>query len=491
MHHKPGFPFFRTLPNVNSYRDEKYNQEGLYNFSFGTSFGNRQGRDRYNDNPAYENIMKNHPSLSFFIMNGDYIYEDTRTAANRPHTIFMFRQDYRNYLDRGRGMSRFFRHVPTFFMYDDHETFSDLEGTGEIGLKNGKWLYRDVSLHPWYEYNGWANYQGPDNQPILWGMAQVKEGKSVLYDPNARFKSLRLDAISNIHVHMGQKNAGVYAVREIIDDNRIRVTPSFTKNGTCRYTVGSHHYFDWKVSNCHFFYCDTRGERTRYLPAKAKDADRFLLGETQRKWLLDGVKNTDADSIFVISTVSWMMYHTNFHVTDNPKIVAGRSVKEDGFTGAVVERDILIKAFDKLEKPVILLTGDLHNAFVVQISDNVWEMMMGPIGSANHPVATACNPPYGGWFDSEGTHVKIKWTSGFPNEVSYKRLRHNYYGIVNVNNVMKSGRQTKHGHFWVAYDEPQIVAQIYDAYTGKLIYAEGISTADAKPKRGVKKPSVR
>ena len=141
---------------------------------------------------------------------------------------------------------------------------------------------------------------------------------------------------------------------------------------------------------------------------------------------------------------------------------------------------MLLDFLDGLDKQVVVLTGDLHNAFAVQISDNVWEFMIGPLASANHPIATAGNPPYGGWFDSEGRKVKIKWVAGFPNEVSYQRLRNNYYGLIQVNNVMKSARQNEPGLHWVAYDEPQIVVQVYDAYTGELVYAEGISAVDAR-----------
>ena len=136
--------------------------------------------------------------------------------------------------------------------------------------------------------------------------------------------------------------------------------------------------------------------------------------------------------------------------------------------------------FDQLDKPVIILTGDLHNAFAVQISDNVWEFMLGPINSANHPISTAGNPPYGGWFDSEGRKVKIKWVAGFPNEVSFTRLRNKYYGLIQVNNALKSARQNEPGLHWVAYDEPQVVVRIHDGYTGQLVYAEGISTIDAR-----------
>jgi phosphodiesterase/alkaline phosphatase D-like protein len=483
MDYEPGFPHFRTLPDADAYRDEKYNPDGRFNLRFAVTFGNRQTSNipKYRNPPGYVVFNEQYEDdLDFFIMNGDYIYEEFRTRDNRPHTPDMFRADYKSYLEQSPDMAEFFRHVPTFFTYDDHETYSDLEGTGEIGLGKGKWLYRDVALGPWYEYAGWANFSGPQRQPIRWGEGSYTKDEDILLDANADFSTLRPEAVSTIHVHDGP-NAGVYGFVQVVDQHRLRVKPAFQAGATGSYSIGTHHYFDWKPGNCHFFFLDTRGERTRYIPEKALDEDRFLLGATQEHWLTEGVRQTDADFIFVVSSVSWMIYHTNFHVLPDPSnIPPGRSEKEDGFTGAVAERDRLLKVFDGLGKPVLLFTGDLHNAFAVQISDNVWEFMTGPFNSFDHPRATAGNPPYGGWFDSEGTKVKIKWVAGFPNELSYQRLRSKFYGVVQVNNALKSGRPESPGLHWVAYDAPQVVVRIHDAWTGDLVYAEGISTLDAE-----------
>ena len=32
--------------------------------------------------------------------------------------------------------------------------------------------------------------------------------------------------------------------------------------------------------------------------------------------------------------------------------------------------------------------------------------------------------------------------------------------------------------WWTAYDSPQVVVRFHDGYTGKLVYAEGISLVD-------------
>jgi hypothetical protein len=104
--------------------------------------------------------------------------------------------------------------------------------------------------------------------------------------------------------------------------------------------------------------------------------------------------------------------------------------------------------------------------------------MCGPLNSAAHPIGTAGKPPFGGCYDSAGRKVKIKWVAGFPDNVHYTRLHGTYYATVQVNNVFKSARPEGAGCQWIAYDSPQVVVRFHDGYTGKLLYAEGISLVD-------------
>ena len=55
--------------------------------------------------------------------------------------------------------------------------------------------------------------------------------------------------------------------------------------------------------------------------------------------------------------------------------------------------------------------------------------------------------------------------------------------MVSVNNLIPSVRPEGSGYQFVAYDEPQVGVQYYDGYTGKLLYAEGVSTLEAKKDR--------
>jgi len=484
------WPSFKTLPVGDIYVHEKHNPNGLFNVCFATSFCNNIKTFKYRDElPGFANLLRNQgQDVMFYLNNGDNIYEVYRTRDNRPHDDpDLFRADYKYYLDYGRHLAAYYRYVPQLFTYDDHEIVSDLEGTGEIGLQKGKWLYRDIGLKAWCEYQGWANFRGPQSQPIVRGSAKINKGSDVLHDPDIDFSKLSPEAVSNIHIMLQHKNAGVYEWVERIDDHRIRISPPFRANEECEYSIGTHHYFDFTVGNCHFLVLDTRGERTRYDPEKVRDPGQFILGATQCAWLKKCIAETKSDFIFIISSVPWIMYHTDFHgakmrgVPPRVSPITKRSYKEDGFTGALVEREELLNFFDSLRQQVVIFTGDLHCAFATQITDNVWEFMTGPMGSGNHPRSTAGFPPKGGWFDSEGRKVLVKWMASAPDEVPYWRSRANFYGVIHVNNVHKvSG--TKDGEvIWVAYDVPQVVVSIYDAYSGKLVYAEGISLAQSKP----------
>ena len=92
--------------------------------------------------------------------------------------------------------------------------------------------------------------------------------------------------------------------------------------------------------------------------------------------------------------------------------------------------------------------------------------------------------PFGGPWQSQGRPVYVKWVGTFPDNVHYSRLRQPYYAVIQVNNVSRSPRPAGTGYQWVAFDAPQLVVRFHDGYTGKLVYAEGISAgalADSNP----------
>ncbi|MDP6721532.1 MAG: alkaline phosphatase D family protein, partial [Pirellulaceae bacterium] len=418
----------------------------------------------------------------FGIVNGDVIYEERRDGS-----LAGIRDNYQIYLDRGRSFNNLFRRIPALFTFDDHDVGWDIHGCGQIGLGEGRHLIRDLGLRGYEEYLSWANPRGAQSGKVRFGTAKVERGRNVLFDPDADFRSLDPATVSTIHLGNYTRgtslkreaeapaNAGVYGLVKVIDRQHLEITPAAKADETLGYSIGTHHYYDWRISNCHFFALDTRGERSNRNPRDRADPSLFILGETQKRWLIDGVKKTDAQFVFLISPDPWTIYHTAAHVGGDDQ-----DDKGDGFPSFTHERQQLIEFLDGIDKPVLIFTGDVHASASVKITDNVWEMMCGPLGSTGHPLGTLGNPPTGGKWNSKGQDVEIRWVTGFPNNLPYARIRNTYYGMVQVNNVLKVGRPDGRGYQWNAYDEPQVVVRWHDGYTGRLVYAESITTRDAR-----------
>jgi hypothetical protein len=498
-YHDP-WPSFRTLPDQSVSHDPKHNPRGLFNFAF--SLGCCASQDpfrsggQYTSPPTFDTLLHQFgDEIAFHIMNGDTTYEELRDGTREG-----VRANYRLYWERGRSWARLLRNVPTLFTYDDHEIGWDIHGCGEVGLGAGKWLIRDVGTSVWNEYCGWASYPGRQHGKTRFGRAVFEAGSPRLHDREADFATLDLATVSTLHVapytpamdgtrliHKPVKqfdqNAGVYGIVRIVDSQTLELDRPVKVDGTATYSIGTHHWYDWQVGNCHFFALDTRGERTRPNFADYRDTTRFILGEAQKKWLLEGVARSTADFIFVISPDPFVIYHTAYHV--DPE--RGGVPKGDGFASFVHQREQLISELDKLDKPVLVFTGDVHASASVQVTDNVWEMMCGPMGSTNHPLGTCGGGtmPLGGKWESQGRPVRVKWIGTFPDNVHYSRLRQPYFAVVQVNNVTPSPRPEGVGYQWVAFDAPQVVVRWHDGYTGRLIYAEGISAEVAARSPGI------
>ncbi|MGB7329488.1 MAG: alkaline phosphatase D family protein [Rubripirellula sp.] len=477
------WPSFRTLPDATTAVDAVNNPSGSFNLSFAIGHCASQAPDnsggQYVNTPAYDSIRRHHADeVSFGIVNGDVIYEEMRDG-----TIGGVRDNYKLYFSRGRSFANLFRRIPAMFTFDDHDVGWDIHGCGQIGLGEGRHLIRDVGLKAYEDYLGWANPTGAQRGRIRLGRGEVKRGDTTLHDPDADFTDLSTNQVSTVHLGNytrgvkivprrpdAPKNAGVYGLKRVVDATRLEITPPAKADEQVDYSIGTHHYYDYRVGNSHFFALDTRGERSDRNAKDRRDPSLFILGETQKKWLLDGVENTDADFIFLISPDPWMIYHTAAHVggddTDD---------KGDGFPSFLAERQELLDRLDAVKQPVVIFTGDVHASASVKISDNVWEMMCGPLGSTGHPIGTLGNPPNSGKWSSMGREVDIRWLSEFPNNLPYQQIRNTYYGIVQINNVLRAGSPGG-GYQFVAYDRPHVIIRWHDGYTGHLVYSETIHT---------------
>jgi len=494
---------FRTLPDAGDYVDEKLNPEGLFNFSFEFACGNNQtpGDGIGPAMPSFKTMLEKHKDeIHFAIQNGDWLYESQREfnpaqwaaqvdvapgevpkVVRVAPTVVGVWQNYKHFLNQSENLCRWHREVPSFFTYDDHEILNDVWGAGTPGLRDRRAVFRDIGVKAWYDYLGWSN-PTEFGQPVHFGKARLSEGSDVLVDPEAEFTKLDLTQASNLHVHWGtptagvndnaldgvggDPNAGVYEIVNVLDATHLRIRPAARQNGTASYSIGRRSYWRMRVANCDFFVTDTRGQRQMHDTRRPDQPGLSMLGPGQRDWLIDGINQSDADFIFVVSSVNFMIPH-----------VGGGAIrsenKDDAWTVFFDEREKLINFWDSLAKPVFVLTGDLHNSFAIRITDNVWEMASGPHNSNNHWYTDEGSRPANGRFKYGPREVDIRWSTHFQSDIPRDRLLHPTYCVVQVNNVYDNPKQLGR-HRWVAYPRPQVIFRYHDGRTGRLRYAESI-----------------
>lgn len=494
---------FRTLPSPKAYRDPRLNPKGLFNFRFEFACGNNQnpGQGAGPNGPAFKTMLeKLKGKIAFAIQNGDWLYEDQREYTTRQWlkqvgadvrdiprhvqvapTITGVWENYKIYLQRGKNLSQWHRHIPSFFTFDDHEMLNDIYGAGTPGLRDRRAVFRDIGTRAWYDYLGWSD-PVPFKQKIHFGEAKLEKGSDTLTDPGANFTKLNLKEMANLHVHWGgptagvndnalddvggDPNAGVYAIEKVLSKNQLRISPAAKANGTVSYTIGRKSYSKFRVSNCDFYLLDTRTHREQHDIENPGKKGLSMLGKDQVQWLQNSMKNSDADFFFVVSSVNFMIPHVG-----GGKVRATN--KDDAWTVFLDEREKLIRFWDKLGKPVFVLTGDLHNSFAIKITDRVWEFASGPHNSNNHRIKDEGNRPANGEFNSQGRKCDIRWSSYFLDDIPRDQLQHPMYCVIQVNNVFNTPTKVN-GTRWMAFPKPHVIVQYYDGRTGDLRYAETI-----------------
>jgi phosphodiesterase/alkaline phosphatase D-like protein len=462
---------FRTMPRGEDFKNSEYNPDGKFNFRFEFACGNNQrgGGDSAGPELATYDTMNREirDSLHFAILNGDWLYEQQREypasswmqqVGLRPDqkpdvvdyapTIVGVWENYKTYLSRGRNLAEWHRHVPSFYTYDDHETINDIYGTAEVGYVNRRAVFRDIGVAAWYHYLAWANPQAHDTQ-IHFGRGQFKTGSDVLTDPKADFTQLNLNDHANLHVH----------------------NPSAVADGQVSYSIGRRCYGKWAMGNCDFFFVDTRSHRDLHDVDNPAKPGASILGKQQLEWLKDGISASESDFIFIVSSVNFMVPHVGSGGgADKQETVK----KDDAWTVFLEEREELIQFWDKLEQPVFVLTGDLHNSFAIKITDNVWEFASGPHNSINHaPQDDEGNRPPNGKFKYGPRECDIRWSSYVLNDIPRAHRTYPHYCVVQVNNVFNNP-VTFGNERWVAFPHPQVIFQFFDGFTGELRYSETI-----------------
>ncbi|TWT61474.1 alkaline phosphatase D family protein [Rubinisphaera italica] len=498
---------FLTLPSVEGSRNEKYNPKGLFNFRFeaGSCANQNPLHGIGHSLPLYQTMLRElADDINFGIMNGDWLYEELRdtpvetwTAKNRlteektpdivrnaPSIVGVW-ENYKLYQSRGVPLAQWHRQVPSVFTFDDHELVNDIWGCGSAGRRHRRTVFRDIGIQAWFDYLGWANPTVSD-QSAHFGKAQFIKGSKLLKDSKADFTHLPLDQMANLHVHWGTPNAGVndiiydddsgnpnarvYDIVRVVDKHTLELSHAAVADGEASYSIGRRSYGTFRVSNCQFFLLDTKTYREMHDVKQPDKPGLTMLGKDQREWLLKEMRTSDAEFFFVVSSVPFMIPHSGAGGFEFDALN-----KEEAWVVFLEEREMLIDTWDEIGKPVFVMTGDLHNSFAIQVTDNVWEFCCGPHNSVNHvPELDEADRPITGHFQSGPRACNIRWSSYVLPDLPRLERLYPYYCVVQVNNVFNMPQKVG-GKRLVAYPHPQVIFQYYEGRTGKLAYAEAIS----------------
>ena len=496
---------FRTLPRGDDSANPKFNPKGLFNFRFAVMGCGRQFGTGYKTAgfQPYSTLMRDWSDKVHFALHaGDFIYENGRKAqpaywlwkqgldASKLPEILQIAptlvggwENYKIYFQSNNAFARWHAHVPHFWTFDDHEILNNIYGATVPGRVSRTAVWRDIGLKAWYDYVAWSN-PVEDRTETRFGKTRLKAGSDVLYDPRARFSGLDLEETQVVHIHWGRPTAGelgddyfaegpgdpnskVYGIVEVLDDHRLRIRPAPEHDSESTYSIGGQNFAKFQVANCEFYILDTRGQRTIPKLNFEPNPGHTLLGPKQKAWVKASMQKSDAEFFFLLGGVPVMIPHIGSDAE-----LGGKT--EEGWSGFPDEREEMIQFWDGLDKPVILLNSDLHNAMAINVTENIFEFTCGPITSDNqHTLASEGNRPANGPFDSGGRMAEILWSTFYLEETPRENRINPIFAIFQVNNVFNN-KPSGTEDLWIAYPKPQLVVQFYNALTGDLEYAQSI-----------------
>ena len=492
---------FKTLPS-SEFSKNPHNPKGLFNFKFEFGCGNNTSSPRVNGilMPTYATMLKKniHKDIDFAILNGDFIYEVDRDFNTEqwkkqtgekdippllsltPDKTGVW-QNYKTYLEGSQHLREWHCHVPSYYTMDDHEILNDVYGSGSPGRVDRKAVFRDPASQSWLDYIGWSNHT-VDKSKIHFSKAKLQKGSSILQDPGADFSKIDPRNATTLHIQWGKgagkaftdgvpmddPNAGVYEIVEVIDKNTIKVSPEFKADSNSVYSIGKGLFSRMTVSNCDIFILDTRTYREMH-DTRKPNAPVSMIGKRQKAWLKTEMKKSSADFFFIVSSVNFMVPHVGSNA-EGKGMVAN---KDDAWTVFLNEREELIKFWEEMDKPVFVLTGDLHNSIAVKITDKIWEFASAPHNSPNHILKFEGSRPVNGPFQYGPRPCFIRWSSAMLNDTPKPQRRTPIYCIVQVNNIFNNPKEEGKDR-WVAYPIPQVIFQYYSGISGDLLYSETV-----------------
>lgn len=126
---------------------------------------------------------------------------------------------------------------------------------------------------------------------------------------------------------------------------------------------------------------DGRDKQLLTNDSKKESSERKMISENQFNALNNELKNSDARWNFLVNQVMFTGYNSGKEKEDK---------EEDWWTGYPYQRDQLMKTFQDLKNPPIILTGDHHQSHVLELksSENpekliAWEFLTPSITSKN------------------------------------------------------------------------------------------------------------
>ncbi len=499
---------FKTLP-ASEQRSGPLNPGGLFNFAFSATSCAKQSPTQGQARRPHEVLHREASTeVDFHIALGDWLYEKDRLTsveqwfasssgpgATRPKlvddvpTLPGAWQNYKSYLESDESLSRWHASVPSLFLFDDHEILNNFQDSTVIGHRARNALFRDPGLRAWQDYLGWAN-PGPDASTIHFGRASLRAGDPELHDLSADFNALAFGPERTLHVHWGgqlagyrntdasnrsqldaaidsagpvDRNAAVYRIDKVIDEHTLELEPPPSYDSQSTYSIGGlKYFFSWELGNVDVIGLDTRSRRRSLLTS----TQPTMLGEEQMDWLKERLSESDADFVFLLSSVSVVIPHVSG---------APPNTDDQSWSGYPKERAELLELLESSGKTVIIVTGDLHNAYSIRISDSIWEFAVGPIGALNRTVGEDRSRFVGanGIVRQGDLSADIRWGTWYHRDTPPSHRRTPTYTVFQVNNVFNSPDAMGNAR-WVAYQRPQVVVQFYHASTGELLYAESV-----------------
>ena len=338
--------------------------------------------------PLPDSWLDRTDNLDLLVHLGDLVYEQSYRRR-----LEVSRLDYLATLAPTQPAGKRSRFVPMVGVFDDHELFNDITGTGEVhrfatppnvGAEHPvdlPWRIasRDIGRLAWEQFVGWGTpvAPAPSAVPTLVGQATLRDG--ALYPDNsfdwtAMNRAALVDVASLIiwpnrlpdpDKAITPPAAGVYRIAGIdAATGKIALDPPVIGTDEVSFGLSGPRYGSVRLGTAELLLLDLRTART-FWRSDPYAKEPTMLGAQQRAWLLDKIRTSTAKTL-LIATSNTVTFHN------------GQSLqKRDSWTGYKFERDLILDALRERGGLNILLAGDLHNAAVRQVHPSIVEVVVG------------------------------------------------------------------------------------------------------------------